>query len=207
MLRQALLVKGDRRGVAALEVVYTLPVIFVMMFAVSDAVQLGRTYLRAQSAAIQVGQIISQCAQVSADDEAVLNTLTKNILDPANVRNAPYALRITAFGRDSADKAITPWAINQSGGTKRPGETAPALAGTNATLPTGYTMGKNQVLFRTEVVWSADKNPLTRLVSLLSTKTSLGFTTAGGEAVFSTRVSNTDTLKTKGASGAKGCLT
>lgn len=205
-------VKGDRRGVATIEFAYALPVVFVTMFGLADVVQSARANLRAQSAAIQIGQIVSQCEQVSADDEAVLKDLAQRILDPGLVKKAPFALRINVFGRDSANKDITPWSISQSGGAARPGEPALSFNSAGTAVPPGYTMGKNQVLIRTEVFSSVDRTPLQRAVSMLSRSTqastavSFGFGTAAGTAVHSTRVPNTDSLKTKGGSGAKGCL-
>lgn len=206
-------VRRDRRGVATIEFAYALPLVFLMMFGLADVAQVARANLRAQSAAIQVGQIISQCEQVSAADEAILKDLTQRILDPSRTKDAPFALRINVFGRDSENKAITPWSISQNGGTARPGEPPVSAASAGSVPPPGYTMGKNQVLIRTEVFSSVDRTPLQRMVSVLTHSTkassgvSLGFATAAGTAVHSTRVPNTDKLKTKGGSGAKGCLT
>lgn len=197
---------------ATMEFAYALPVVFLAMFGLADVVQGGRANLRAQSAAIQVGQIISQCPQVNANDDAALRDLAKRILDPLNVKNAPFALRVTVFGRDGSNNNIN-WAINQTGGTPRAGEPALAFSTNGSAVPAGYTMGKNQVLIRTEVLSSLDRTPLQRLVSVLNRATAasspvaLGFTTANGTAVHSTRIPITDGLKAKGAASAKGCLT
>lgn len=205
-------VRRDRRGVATIEFAYALPLVFVMMFGLADVAQVARANLRAQSAAIQVGQIISQCEQVSTADEDILKDLTRRILDPSLVKNAPFALRISVFGRDSSNKDIVPWSISQNGGMTRPGESAPSFALGGTTVPSGYVMGKNQVLIRTEVLSSVDRTPLQRMVSVLTHSTkassgvSLGFAIATGTAVHSTRLPNTDKLRTKGGSGAKGCL-
>jgi len=193
------------------EFAVALPLIFLMMFALADVVQFGRGHLRAQSAATQIGQIISQCEQFHTNDEAVLMELTGRILGRFAESNVRYALRITAFGRDSSGKDFD-WSVSKDAGTGRTDEPPLTIVSKGKTLPQGdmgeYKMDKNRMLFRTEVFVSLDRTPLTRLVSLLRDKgVSLGFTTARGEAVFSTRVPNTDTLNAKKTGGERGCPT
>jgi Flp pilus assembly protein TadG len=196
-------VRRDRRGVAMVEFAFMLPLAMLMMFGVADLVQLGRGHLRAQSAATQIGQIISQCKQVGAADEAKLAALTGRILGSFAENNAQWRLIITAFGRDNTDGTAVniTWTIDQS--PSGPAQLSVTQKG--SAVPANYTFGCNKLLFRTEVFASIDRTQLTRLTSLLAGKVTLGFDKVSAEAVQSTRVGNTDTLKTKTSS--TGCLT
>ena len=66
-------------------------------------------------------------------------------------------------------------------------------------------MGKNKLLYRVEAFASIDRLPLSRAVSLLSANLggAIRFDAVRGEAVLTTRVPNTDTLKEM---AEKGCL-
>ena len=72
-------------------------------------------------------------------------------------------------------------------------------------VPPNYTMRANRLLFRTEVFAQLDRTRLSRLTSLLSSKTALGFDSARAEAVSSTRQGNTDVFLPTTAS--TGCFT
>lgn len=207
MRRAAPPVRRDRRGVAVVEFALLLPFILLMLFVAHDGVHAVRGHLRAKSAAVQIGQIISQCEQVSSSDDAKLKAVAERILGSYTQGNAQWELRITAFGRGSDNKDITPWQIRQTGGSAvsgRPsltpnskGSALPSSPGTGA-----FQMGKNMMLFRTEVFLSVDRTPLIRGVSLLAQAGS--YDSAYGEEVFISRAPNTDGLKEKGATG---CLT
>jgi Flp pilus assembly protein TadG len=200
--------------VAAVEFAAALPLIFLFVFTLTDAVQFGRGHLRVQSAAMQIGQIISQCERFNTDDETVLMDLTERLLGRFAENSARYALRITAFGRDGSgtDGNYFEWSVSKNAGAGRTGEPALNVVSKGSQLPEGsqgtYKLARNRALFRTEVFASLDRTPLTRAVSLLRDKgVAQGFTTARGEAVFSTRASHTNALRTKGSSSEKGCLT
>ena len=209
-----------------LEFALAIPFVLLMMLLVSDMIALGRGNLRTQNAAERVGQIISQCERIGADDEARLLALTKRVL--GNTANeGRYRLIINAFGRDNTDNDSDPtnavprnigWKIDVQGGTPRPGEPALSVSSDGDTMPAGpeaFEMKQNVVLFRTEVFMSLDRTPLTRMSNVLQTrvmvgskelssKVTLGFETAKGEALHVTRTPNTDTLRTKTSS--TGCL-
>lgn len=201
-------VSADRRGVAMVEFAVALPVVLIMMVAMADVVQFGRGYLRAQSAALQIGQIISQCEQYSASDDTILKELTGRILGRYAEGGARYALRITAFGQDSKGRDFD-WSVSQNGGAGRTGEPSLAFTSKSKEMPKGdqgdFKMDKNRMLFRTEVFVSLNQTPLSGAISVLREKgVPVGFVTARGESVFSTRVPKTDGLSAK---GSEGCLT
>lgn len=195
-------VRRDRRGVAAIEFAVILPVALIALFFTHEVVHVLRAYMRVESASLQIGQIISQCEQVSAADEQVLKDITKRILGSYAANNAQWALRINAFGRGSDNKDIVPWSISQSDGAVAGGQPALAVNSKGSAMPAGYTMARNVVLFRTEIFLSVDRTPLMRGVSLLAMNSR--FESAYAGRVHGSRVANTDGLKAKGAAG---CLT
>lgn len=194
---------------AAVEFAVAVPLMLILMFGLSDLVQLARGHMRVQAAAMQIGQIVSQCEKpLNGADEDVLVELTGRLLGTFAKNDAQWRLVITAFGQDKDGRSIN-WESDKSGGSPRAGETAlsPTLKG-NA-LPTAngtpYVMGKNKLLYRVEAFASIDRLPLSRAVSLLSANlgSAIRFDEVRGEAVLTTRVPNTDTLK---ATAEKGCL-
>lgn len=210
MRRTKLPVRRDRRGVATLEFAAALPLVMLMMFGFMDIARLVRGNTRAHSTAMQIGQIVSQCQQINGGDADVLRQMAEAILGSYAANNARWELRVNAFGQDSTGRAIQ-WSMPPiAGGTDTPG--APlSVASKGAAVPAGYVMGSNRLLFRTEVFVSMDKTFFSRMVSPLvrstwgySTVVS-AFTSVRAEAVNTTRVPNTDTLRTN--TGSKGCLT
>ena len=168
-------VRRDRRGTAGLEfALWTTPILFVS-FVCADVVQLGRGYLRAQNAAMQIGQIISQCERVNGNDIALLGQLAPLFLGSYASGGAQWRMVISAFGRDntSGTQQNIAWSQPVSGGAASGG--APALDATSKQyqLPAGYQTGQNRLLFRTEIFVSVDRTSLTRRVWDLVSRTGI----------------------------------
>ena len=202
-------VLNDRRGVATVEFVFALPVCMVMMFGLADVAQLGRGHMRAQSAATQIGQIVSQCERFNAADETILKNITRNLLGTYAYNSAQWELRITAFGQKSDGTAIN-WSVQANDNIPATGPRL-TVSSKGSALPeqsngADYVMAKNNLLYRTEVFVRVDRTPLTRGVSVVAQRWDLAssFDSVRGEAVHSTRSANTDELATKTSS--KGCL-
>lgn len=204
-------VRLDRRGFAATELALALPAVVLMLFGMADVVQLGRGHLRVQSTAMQIGQIISQCEVISTEDNKILLALASKLLGTFN--KAEWALQITAFGQDTNGAAIG-WSVNVSGGTA-PKDVELDIASDGSALPkqpdgTPYQMGRNNLLYRTEVFVLVDKATLLRQVSGLAAwfgNLSMRFDSVRGEAVHTTRASSTDNLTdTYRKSNKKRCL-
>lgn len=194
---------------AAIEFACALPVCMVMVLSLADLAQLARGYMRAQSAATQIGQIVSKCERFTAGDEAILKNLTRTLLGTYSYNGAQWELRITAFGQRS-DGAPINWSVQQNENIPATGpKLAPVSKG--SALPeqpdgTDFAMGKNNLLYRTEVFVRIDRVPLTRGVSIVTQRWDLSssFDSVRGEVVHSTRAANTDELQNK--NGSRACL-
>ena len=55
----------DRRGVAASEFALVVPIFVLVLFATADLIRVFRAQLRAETVAVQVGQIVSQCRAIT----------------------------------------------------------------------------------------------------------------------------------------------
>ena len=101
----------DRRGVAAVELAFLAPGPLLFLIFAGDMVHMGRGHLRVQSAAAQLGQVVSQCRNVSAGDRTELFSLAKRLLGPF-ATDGKWGVVITAIGRDADNKAFT-WSMQQ----------------------------------------------------------------------------------------------
>lgn len=208
-------VRRDRRGVAAVEFALATPLVFLATFLIADVVQLCRGWMRVQSVAMQIGQIVSQCEVFHTADDAVLSDIAKDLLGKYAEGTEQWRLIVNAFGRDDkdgtginfewkVDKGSTPALTVTSKGKELP--KAPAEG---STPETAFVMGKNKMLFRTEVYARLDRTFLTRGVNVLTAnnRVPLEFEIGRGEALHSTRYPTTEKLKAKKTSDAdKGCL-
>lgn len=115
----------------------------LLLLGFADVVQLVRGHIRVQSAATQIGQIVSQCKRVSGGDEARLKELTWKILGPF-ASGGDWALVIHAKGLDAKKNPIA-W--------RMPEKDLPAIAAKpqGAALPPGLELKENEVVFTTEV--------------------------------------------------------
>lgn len=58
----------DRRGAVAAEFVLVLPLFFLIMLMTADVVRVFRAQLRTEMVVVQIGQIVSQCTRITAED-------------------------------------------------------------------------------------------------------------------------------------------
>lgn len=176
----------DRRGIAALELAVAAPAMGIFLLGFADVVQLGRGHLRTLSTATQIGQIVSQCEQVSKGDERVFKSVASSILGPFGA-TPDWALVVTAVGRDAQDKPFT-WSMPA---------TLPAIAAgaKGSKLPSDLVLKRGEVVFQTEVFTSLKTNFMFRS------------STPYASVLHETRASKTDKLKSQDtANAAPVCL-
>ena len=185
-----------------------LPVLLLLLVGYLDVVHLARGHLRVQTAAAQVGQIISQCTTVGggeADggDVDQLRDLTLRTLQPFLKSGKRPALVVTAIGRDSSGNPKRLWATDNRTSAMK---SNPAFASDGATLPAGYSLNVGQVMFRTEVFVELDPTVFTKTISLLAAKMA-GFRSvvnAAGMAMHTSRAPDTSKLNTN--TSTEACL-
>lgn len=143
--------RRPRRGSASAEFGLLAPVLLLLAMAGADLVNFMRTQMRLDSAALQLGQLVSQCNRISTPgDTDQFWTYAQRIVGSAgNVTGA------------SATGAVVLSAVAQQNGATRVmwqhrgGSAAHAsrvgVAGGNATLPGGFAVPPGQTLFVTEV--------------------------------------------------------
>ena len=175
----------DRRGVAAVEFAVAAPFLMLVLLGFSDVVQMGRGHLRVQSAATQIGQIVSQCRQVSKGDEAQLVKLAESILGNVT-QGGGWSVVITAIGRDAQDKPFT-WSMP-------PAPPPSAAQSKGSEVPPGLDLRRDQVVFRTDVFAQVKTTFLYRTGN------------ASGSALHMTRAPSADGLKAQKADAQLDCL-
>jgi hypothetical protein len=196
----------DRRGAAMVEFAFAVPLLMLFGLGFADVVQLGRGHHRAQSAATQIGQVVSQCRRVSGGDEVELTALTKRILGPFAATGKQWALVITAEGRDSQDKPFTwrmqsrepaSYAVNAQGVRLQPDPNQP-----------GLTINPDEVLYRTEVFVTVETSFFSKDNPVI--KNLLGSGRDGrayGSALHMTRAPDASGLRSQNtADNAEDCL-
>lgn len=192
----------DRRGIATVEIAVWSPALLLLFLGFSDFVYLGRGQLRAQSAATQIGQIVSQCERVSTDDQTQIMNLAQSILGPFAGTGKEWAVVINVFGRDENNKAFSwPTPMQKKQGVVE-------TTSTGSAVPTGLTLKASQVLFRTEVFVDVDTMLFSRmspfLMSFLGNREQSSKAT--GTALHMTREANVSGLKAQ-TTGAVDCMT
>jgi Flp pilus assembly protein TadG len=143
--------RGDRRGSVAVEFAAVLPVLALLVTGAYDIVTLARAQLRLEAAAVQLGQIVSQCTAItSTGDTDRFWSYAQSILGRTGT--------VTGSG---ATGAVIVSAVFQSGGVnrvawqRRTGVTSftssVGTAGGTATIAAGFVVPLGQTLLVTEI--------------------------------------------------------
>ncbi len=148
----------DRRrgGVVSLEFGLLMPVLALIVLAMSDVVNLFRANLRVESAALQLGQLVSQCNVISTpgDTNQFWSYAQRVIgsLGTVTGSGAAGAVIVSAVGRVNNANQIA-WQF-RTGSTAHQSEIG--TAGASASLPGTMVVPTGQTLFVTEVFLPRD---------------------------------------------------
>jgi len=140
-----------RRGWVAAEFALVAPIFFLIALGAADLVSLLRAQLRADTVAVQIGQIVSQCRRITAPGDvsplwAHAERIAGNVIDV----NSPTggATIISAVSRNNNANRLS-WQIRT--GNVSQTSSVGATQGGAATISNGFVVPAGQTLFVTEV--------------------------------------------------------
>jgi Flp pilus assembly protein TadG len=141
----------DRRGSASAEFGLLVPVLLLLAMAGTDLVNFMRAQMRLDSAAQQLGQLVSQCNRISSPgDTDQFWTYAQRIVGSSGAvagANATGAVVLSAVAQQNGATRVM-W---QRRGGSATHASRIGTAGGNATLPGGFAVPPGQTLFVTEV--------------------------------------------------------
>jgi hypothetical protein len=149
--RAALALLRQRRGMVSVEAGLMAIPIALIVLGMTDVVNLFRAHLRVESAALQLGQLVSQCNIITTPGDTnqfwIYAQRIVGNLGTVTGTGASGAVVISAVGRVNN--------ANQIAWQQRTGSTAHAseigVAGGAAAIPGGFQVPAGQTLFVTEV--------------------------------------------------------
>jgi Flp pilus assembly protein TadG len=149
-------VSRDRRGTAAVEFGLLAPVLLLLAMWGTDLVNFMRAQMRLDSAALQLGQLVSQCNRIATPGDtdqfwSYAQRIVGN-LGAVSGSGATGSVIISAVAQISGTTQVV-WQQRNgaSGHASRIG-----TAGAAATLPGGFAVPTGQTLFVTEVFLPRD---------------------------------------------------
>ncbi len=139
-----------RRGTSAAEFAILAPIIALLIFATVDLVLYMRAQVKIEGAAVQVGQVVSQCRQISSPGDVndfwlVAQTVLGNVADVSAAGSATVIVS-TVFSNATGNNRV---AWQQRSNSRF--NSAIGSAGGAATIPASYVVPTGQVLIVTEV--------------------------------------------------------
>lgn len=148
--------RGARAGAVSVEFGLLLPILALIVMAMSDVVNLFRAHLRVESTALQLGQLVSQCNAITTPgDTSQFWTYAQRVMGSLGAitgAGANGAVIVSAVGRVNN--------ANQVAWQQRTGNAAiqsrVGTAGGPATLSGNFEVPQGQTLFVTEVFLPRD---------------------------------------------------
>ncbi|WP_137179593.1 TadE/TadG family type IV pilus assembly protein [Roseomonas sp. AR75] len=146
----------DRRGSASVEFGLLMPGLLLLALGATDLVNFMRAQMRLDSAALQVGQLVTQCNRISSpgDTDQFWSYAQRIVGNLGNITgaNASGAIILTAVAlRDGASEVV--WQHRSGVSTQA---SAVGSGPGPATLPGGFTVPQGTTLFVTEVYLPQD---------------------------------------------------
>ncbi|WP_198375320.1 TadE/TadG family type IV pilus assembly protein [Neoroseomonas rubea] len=146
---------AGRRGIAGSELVLMAPVFFLILLATADLVRVFRAQIRMEMIAVQIGQIVSQCARITTPGDTSqfwshAERIAGGVIDVNTATGG--AMMITAMSRNNNANRLD-WQVRTGN------VSTSSLFGSEATpTPTirgragqAFTIPESQTLFATEV--------------------------------------------------------
>jgi Flp pilus assembly protein TadG len=143
----------DKRGIVAVEFALVAPVLILLALATTDLVQLLRSQLRLDAAAVQLGQLVSQCNRITdSGDVNQFWTYAQRIvgsLGTVTGANAQGAVIISAVYSPDGKKNTLAW--QKKTGNAAQTSSVGLTPGNAATITEGFVVPAGQTLLVTEV--------------------------------------------------------
>lgn len=152
--RNPLRAAKGRRGSVATELVLMAPLLFIVVLCTTDLIRVFRAQLRMEMVAVQIGQIVSQCARIHdpADFTQFWGHATRIADGRVDVNSSSGgAIVISAISRNTATANRLNWQRrtgNASATSSFSTGVAPVIRGRNNQA---FIVPANQTLFTTEV--------------------------------------------------------
>ena len=156
---------SDRRATATIEFAFWLPIVLLLMLCTVDVVELLRKKERVESATMQLGQLVSQCNDITTADVSQFWVYAQRLIDGVSTvgTGGTGAVVISAvYSSNGVNRVAWQARSGSAAFTSRIGTTA----GGSATLAGGLVVPASQTLFTVEYFvrgdpWFLSKNLLT----------------------------------------------
>ena len=139
-----------RRGTSAAELAILAPVLALLIFATTDLVLYMRAQVKTEGAAVQVGQVVSQCRQISSPGDVtdfwLIAQAVLGSLADVSATGTGTVIVSAVFSNNAGSNRV---AWQQRSNTRF--NSVIGSAGGAATIPASYVVPANQVLIVTEV--------------------------------------------------------
>lgn len=192
-MRPAKLPKFGRRGAIASEFALVAPIFMLIALATTDIIRVCRAQLRAETVAVQIGQIVSQCQAITAGDLTNFWNHAGRIAGGIIDVRTQGAVIVSAVSRNGNTNPAT----NRLSWQRRTGHSSHATrlrtttVNTTATISNNFVVPAGQTLMVTEVFAQVPRWALT--AGLIGTVLpGVGY----GTTLFLTRVAEPTTMQT-----------
>jgi len=157
--RRAMRFCSDRRGIAAIEFAFIVPVLLIMYFVTMEASQAVETNKKVSRISSMVADLITQQQGVSSDVLDDIMKIGTSTLQPYNRSTPTIIVTAITITNDTTPKVLVAWSRKVVGGVY----SADAKKDTTTTVPSALKV-KGTFLIRVEtdlayepiITWSAD---------------------------------------------------
>ena len=145
--------KLGRRGLVASEMALVAPLFFLVALATADLIRLFRAQLRAETIAVQIGQIVSQCRTITNPGDvnnfwAHAQRIAGTVID-VNSRDGGRMI-ISAVSRNGNANRLS-WQLRTGNNAAKFNSRLGSSIGGTATISDGFVVPASQTLMVTEV--------------------------------------------------------
>ncbi len=202
-MRPASLRKIGRRGMVISEFALVAPIFFLIALATADLIRLFRAQLRAETIAVQIGQIVSQCRTITNPGDrdnfwTQAQRIAGSVIDVNSATGG--SITISAVGRNSNNRNQLYWQM-RTGNVSQQSRLGTTINGT-ATISDSFVVPSGQALLVTEIFAIVQPFPLS--AGLIGTVLP---STIYGTTLFLTRAPEPTTLLTTPSSSSTASCT
>lgn len=160
--------KLGSRGIVASEVALMAPIFFLVALGTADLIRLFRAQMRAETIAVQIGQIVSQCRTITSGDVtnfwAHAQRIAGSVIDVNS--SSGGRMMISAVSRNGNANRLS-WQVRTGNNAAKFNSRLGSSVGGTATISDGFVVPASQTLMVTEVF--ATIQPFTLSAGLIGT--------------------------------------